>query len=171
MAMCPVHDDKSPSLHVSWRSGQRGGYTLLHCFGCQARAEDLVEPLGLTMVDLFDEPLPERDRAITHVGKSRQQRQAAQRRGRRGHLPATITQATSKPQLEIACRWVEIERYPYTDLQGRLVQEVIRQECTAEGDRHKKFTQKFVSHNGLKPADFFPVLYRAPQVADAIRAR
>lgn len=171
MAMCPVHDDKSPSLHVSWRGGQRGGYTLLHCFGCQARAEDLVEPLGLTMVDLFDEPLPERDRAITHVGKSRQQRQAAQRRGRRGHLPATITQATSKPRLEIACRWVEVERYPYTDLQGRLVQEVIRQECTAEGDRHKKFTQKFVSHNGLKPADFFPVLYRAPQVADAIRAR
>ena len=106
MAMCPVHDDKSPSLHVSWRSGQRGGYTLLHCFGCQARAEDLVEPLGLTMVDLFDEPLPERDRAITHVGKSRQQRQAAQRRGRRGHLPATITQASPKFACAFPGAWV-----------------------------------------------------------------
>src|SRR5664280_1605208 len=57
MAACPVHDDGTPSLSVRWVHGQRGGTVLLNCHGCGARAADLVEPLGLTMADLFDEPL------------------------------------------------------------------------------------------------------------------
>lgn len=172
MAACPVHAEKSGSLHVTWRSGQRGGYTLLHCFGCNARAEDLVEPLGLTMGDLFDEPLPERDRAFGRVGKSPQQRLSAQRRGRLGRLPALVVRADSAPEPEH--QWTEVDRYPYVDEHGRLVQEVIRQECTAEGEKHKNFPQVFVTAQGRrvksKPAGFYPVLYRAPQVRDAVAA-
>lgn len=159
-------------MHVTWRNGQQGGYTLLHCFGCNARAEDLVEPLGLTMGDLFDEPLPERHRSFTRVGKSPQQRLAAQRRGRLGRLPALVVRADSAPEPEH--QWVEVERYPYVDQQGRLVQEVIRQECTAEGVKHKNFPQVFVTAQGrrvkAKPPGFYPVLYRAPQVAAAVAA-
>ena len=54
MAGCPVHDERTPSLHITWRGGPRGGGVLLYCHGCQAQAEQIVEALGLTMSDLFD---------------------------------------------------------------------------------------------------------------------
>lgn len=48
-AICPAHDDRSPSLHV--RLGE-DGRALLHCFaGCPPEA--VVEKLGLSMADLF----------------------------------------------------------------------------------------------------------------------
>lgn len=172
MAQCPVHDEGTGSLHVTWQSGHRGGYVLLHCFGCQARAEDLVAPLGLTMADLFDEPLPERERAFSRVGKSPERRRAAQRRGRLGRLPALIVRAQTSGASEHEHSWVEVERYAYVDLRGEPVQEVIREECTVEG-RHKQFKQVFVTATGSrvkqKPQGFYPVLYRAPQVRDAVR--
>lgn len=171
MAQCPVHDEATGSLHITWHSGPRGGYVLLHCFGCQARAEDLVVPLGLTMADLFDEPLPERDRAFSRVSKSPERRRAAQRRGHLGRLPALIARAETPP--EHAHIWVEVERYPYVDLRGTPVQEVIREECTVDGGREKQFRQVFITSTGRrvkqKPQGFYPVLYRAPQVQAAIR--
>ncbi|WP_170963540.1 hypothetical protein [Cellulosimicrobium cellulans] len=175
MATCPVHDDGTPSLHVTWsRSAHSssGGAVLLYCHGCQARTEDIVEAIGLTMPDLFDEPLPSGVRGSIRVGKSPQSRRAAGRRGKLGPLPAPITQtATTKPSADH--EWVEVERYPYVDHQDLLIQEVIREECTAEGERHKQFRQLFVTREGRrvkrKPAEFYPVLYRAPQVAQAVR--
>ncbi len=174
MLGCPAHDEKTGSLHVTWQASNRGGFVLLHCFGCQARGEDLVTPLGLTLADLFDEPLPERDRAFGRVGKSPENRRAAKRRGHLGRLPAPIVKAARSGVPEPEHVWTEVERYPYVDLRGQLVQEVIREECTAEGDRHKQFTQVFVTSTGRtvrrKPQNFFPVLYRAPQVRAAIQA-
>lgn len=173
MAGCPMHDEKTPSMHVTWQSGQRGGYVLLHCFGCQGRAEDLVEALGLGLADLFDEPLPERDRSFGRVGKSPQRRKAAQRRGRLGRLPALIARHAPVESPAPVHTWVETERYSYVDLGGSLVQEVIREECTAEGSRHKQFRQVFITPDGRrlkrKPPGFHPVLYRAPLVRDAVR--
>lgn len=173
MASCPVHDDSTPSLHVTWRSGQRGGGVLLFCHGCRALGDQIVEAIGLTMADLFDEPLPERDRSIERVGKSPARRSAGQRRGKLGRLPALITPA-SEPAPDIRHTWMEVERYPYVDQDARLVQEVIREECAAEGVRHKQFRQLFVTHSGrrvgTKPEGFNPVLYRAPQIAAAVRA-
>jgi len=169
---CPVHDETTPSLNVTWRSGQRGGGVLLFCHGCHAQADQIVEALGLTMADLFDEPLPERDRSLGRVGKSPARRQAGQRRGKLGRLPAMIARVGAAHEDELEHQWVEVERYPYADRDGRLVQEVLREECTAEGARHKRFRQLFVTgtgrHVSRKPEGFYPVLYRAPQVADAV---
>ena len=172
MAGCPVHEDSTPSLHVTWRQGHRGGGVLLYCHGCQATGEQIVEAVGLSLADLFDEPLPERDRAFGRVGKSTTRRQAGQRRGRLGRLPALLTrQPTQAGGVEHV--WDEVERYPYVDKDGRLVQEVIREECDAEGQRHKQFRQLFITKDGRrvsrKPEGFYPVLYRAPHVAAAVR--
>jgi 5S rRNA maturation endonuclease (ribonuclease M5) len=52
---CPAHEDRSPSLSVA--RGDKGVILTCHA-GCPT--EDVVAALGLTMADLFDEPLPER---------------------------------------------------------------------------------------------------------------
>ena len=174
MAGCPVHDERTPSLHITWRGGPRGGGVLLYCHGCQAQAEQIVEALSLTMSDLFDEPLPERDRSLYRVGKSPSRRRAGQRRGKLGRLPSLLPKPPAAPVPAVEHHWVEIERYPYVDHEDRLVQEVIREECTAEGERHKQFRQLFVTRDGRrvkrKPEEFYPVIYRAPQVAAAVKA-
>ncbi|WP_226963954.1 hypothetical protein [Nostocoides sp. F2B08] len=126
------------------------------------------------MSDLFDEPLPERDRSLYRVGKSPARRRAGQRRGKLGKLPTLLPKPPAAATPEVDHQWVEIERYPYLDHEGRLVQEVLREECTAEGNRHKQFRQLFVTREGRrvrrKPEGFYPVLYRAPQVAAAVKA-
>lgn len=54
---CVAHEDRSPSLSVT--NGRQG--VLLNCHaGCTT--EDIVSALGLTMADLFDEPLEQRPR-------------------------------------------------------------------------------------------------------------
>jgi hypothetical protein len=53
IAKCPAHQDRSPSLTIRFEDD---GRILLHCFaGCSA--VDVVGALGLTMSDLFPEPL------------------------------------------------------------------------------------------------------------------
>ena len=50
MAKCPAHEDRSPSLSVSVADK-----VLIHCFaGCHAG--DVLEAVGLTFADLFDDP-------------------------------------------------------------------------------------------------------------------
>lgn len=54
VALCPSHQDNSPSLSI----GEGADRILLHCFAlCETR--DIVAALGLTMADLFfDSPTP-----------------------------------------------------------------------------------------------------------------
>lgn len=60
-ACCPAHDDRSPSMSIKETSE---GAILIHCFaGCSVA--DIVDSVGLTMVDLFPAPL---DRSV-HVIK------------------------------------------------------------------------------------------------------
>ena len=171
---CPVHEDKTPSLSVSWKVGPKGGTTVLHCHGCQAPAGDIAGALGLAMTDLFDEP-PQR----THdprdlVGRHARARQAGKRRGRRGPLPRRITSENSAVPDGQAPPWTAVETYAYVTVDGELVLEVTRQERTwPDGRRDKNFPQRF-HHDGqtssTKPAGFSPVLYRHPQVVAAIAA-
>jgi hypothetical protein len=52
-ARCPSHDDKTPSMTIR---AMDDGRLLIHCFaGCSAL--DIVESVGLSMTDLFPEPL------------------------------------------------------------------------------------------------------------------
>lgn len=54
-ACCPAHDDQHPSLSITPKEDR----ILLHCqTGCSPEA--VVEALGLTMADLFDEPLTDK---------------------------------------------------------------------------------------------------------------
>lgn len=53
IARCPAHEDRSPSLTIR---AEGDGRILLHCFaGCSAI--DVVSAIGLSMSDLFPEPL------------------------------------------------------------------------------------------------------------------
>ena len=168
---CPVHQERTPSLHATWvKGGQRGGFVLLHCFGCNALGQDIVEALGLSLSDLYDEPLPQQDR-VWERGRSTERRKSGQRRGHRGRLPALVPLPV---QAQPEHQWVEVTQYPYTDRHGTVVQYVIREECTAEGERHKQFKQAYLGVRGQlmrrRPEGFFPVLYRAPEVAAAVAA-
>jgi hypothetical protein len=56
---CVSHDDGAPSLSIGHRKDRKG--VVLYCHaGCAP--EDIVAALGLTMQDLFDEPLEKRER-------------------------------------------------------------------------------------------------------------
>jgi len=50
VACCPVHDDKSPSMGIKLTDE---GKILMHCFGCQAGAIEIIEAIGLSAEDLF----------------------------------------------------------------------------------------------------------------------
>lgn len=171
VASCPVHDDAHPSLHISWRVDQAKGFTLLHCHGCQAGGADVVAAIGLSLADLYDEPLPMRVRAFERVGRSPQQRRAGHRRGNLGRLPALIPVPGPLPAPEHEHSWTQVERYCYTDTLGEVVQRVIREQCQGGGG-HKRFRQEFTTRAGgwaqRKPSGFTSVLYRAPQVAAAV---
>ncbi|MBZ9638007.1 DUF3987 domain-containing protein [Streptomyces sp. PSKA30] len=54
---CPAHEDRSPSLTVGY--GEKGAVVKCHA-GCVT--EDVVAALGMTMADLFDEPLEKREK-------------------------------------------------------------------------------------------------------------
>lgn len=175
VALCPVHEDSSPSLSVSWKPGPTSGYTLVHCFGCSATAQDVVAALGMTLADLYDAP-PERTaeyRTSPRVGRSPQQRTAGARRGKLGRLPALLGTGATTPDVEHT--WAAVKTYPYTSAGGALVQEVVREECTScTTQAHKRFRQVFLTARGArvktKPEGFAPVLYRLPAVLAAVAA-
>ncbi|MDX5961757.1 telomere-binding protein [Rhodococcus opacus] len=171
-ARCPVHDDAHASLSVTWTDDGHGGKVLLHCHGCGASGKDLAGALGISLGDLFDVPLPSRP-AGKRVGRSPLQRIGGQRRGRLGALPKAIVQKSAAAEVEHT--WEQVEVYPYTDADGNLVQEVVREECTTcEFGRHKQFRQVFINALGRrvkqKPRGFARVLYRMQAVIAAVAA-
>lgn len=53
MALCPSHDDKSRSLKIT---RVVDGRTLIHCFA-QCETNNVLAAVGLSIDDLFDDPL------------------------------------------------------------------------------------------------------------------
>ena len=163
-------------MSVGWRpDGARdgGGLVLLHCHGCEATSLELAESLGLTPADLFDEPLQRREPSTTRSGRSVTQRKSGARRGKLGRLPAPITRRKADPADDVTHVWTQVDTYVYVDVHGAVVEEVIREECTACGDRHKQFRQEFARPGDgqrvrRKPDGFTPVLYRLPEVLAAV---
>jgi Toprim domain len=117
-ALCPAHQDRQPSLSVTYRQGR----VLLHCHaGCETDA--ILSALGRSAADLFDD-------------------KPAKRNGRR-----------------------EVAAYDYVDESRRLLFQAVRYEP-------KQFKQRRPDGNGgwiWNLDGTRRVLYRLPQVLDAIR--
>ncbi|MCW2690558.1 MAG: hypothetical protein JWR37_5448 [Mycobacterium sp.] len=158
MASCPLHDDTTPSLSITWKSVRRngsGGVVLLHCFSCNASAQSIAAAVGLRLSDLFDEPLSATAPNPTR-GTAR----------RRAPL-ATHARSTVPAQHH---GWRRVRVYTYTTADGRPVQQVIREECTCNGAAHKRFLQRYRMGREWvwrKPQGFQPVLYRAAALVAA----
>jgi hypothetical protein len=162
-ALCPVHGDANPSLSV--RYDPRAGKIALHCFGCEAPVSDITAPLGLTVSDLFDAPLPADRRTQNRTP-----------RPRRPALPPRLTReelATPAPDLTGA-KWERVKAYEYVDVDGVVQQRVHREETVVDGVRHKRFTQSYRGANGRfvkrKPEGFAPLLYNLRAVTEAVTA-
>lgn len=70
VAKCSAHADRSPSLAIKLG---RNGRTLIHCFaGCEPL--DILEAVGLTLDDLFAEPL-QHNRPLTSEQEQRRAKQ------------------------------------------------------------------------------------------------
>ena len=156
MASCPLHDDANPSLSVTWkpRPQRGGGAVLLHCFSCQATADDITAALGLSLADLFDEPADPNTARAPRPPRLR----------RRPAGPARARTPEKKHP------WKQVRVYTYTTAAGAAVLQVIRQECRCDGSLHKRFLQRYRQGrqwNWKKPEGFTPLLYRARQLAAA----
>jgi len=49
LALCPCHNEKTPSLAIS----DDNGTVLMHCFGCGANAVEVAERIGVDLSELF----------------------------------------------------------------------------------------------------------------------
>lgn len=165
MFQCPVHSERTPSAHATWRPRPgEAGYTMVYCHGCHARGEEIAAALGLSLSELFDEPLPPRPST-----PARRRRPSS----RLGKLPPPVIPRHTDPAP--VHTWVDVEQYTYHDDDGSVVQYVLRQECHCTGTKHKNFPQRYPSPQGRlldkAPTGFVPVLYRLPQVLQAIAAK
>ena len=70
LACCPAHDDSSPSLNVD--QGEKGA--LLQCRSGGCSTESIVEALGLTRAQLFDEQKGERQEETKSKPKAREEK-------------------------------------------------------------------------------------------------
>ena len=156
---CPAHDDHSPSLTVDWKPNP--GRVLVCCqTGCAP--DDVAAALGMTLADFYDEPLRRGD---------------GRRSPDRGRRPKPAKKAAPKKKQPKECdhtfRMTGIE-YPYTDEQGTLLFEVVRQACTSCGKKNfpirrphetiaNKWIWKWPDASASRP------LYRLPDVLDAVR--
>ncbi len=166
MALCPVHGDTHPSLSVKYDRGREA--VLLHCFTCEARFDDILATIGLSPMDAFDAPLPERAK-----DEQRSRRPAAKPRPPREKLPARML-ATDAVEIPNEVKWEKVTTYPYFNEDGTLVEEVIREHAVINGVVHKRFRQRFRSANGRmvnnKPDGFQAVLFHHAEVLSAIEA-
>lgn len=69
---CPAHDDDDPSLGVKHENGK----VLLHCHSGGCTPEAIVAAIGLTMSDLFDEPLKRESKRSKQNGSVKAKRVA-----------------------------------------------------------------------------------------------
>ncbi|WP_404500486.1 hypothetical protein [Arthrobacter sp. GAS37] len=149
---------------MTWKPDDEG-FTLLHCFGCHAPQRDLAEALGLSLSDLFDNPKP-------YTPDSARILQRKKQRGPR--LSPLPPRRSLPPGLDLSrLNWTETAVYPYTDADGTVVQQVVREEAhDGNGRRHKQISQRYIKPTGgvvkRKPAGFTPTLYCLPDMLQAI---
>lgn len=162
---CPAHDDRTPSCEIRYDAAK--GKTRVWCYSCNDD-EAVLHAAGLRVADLFDAPLDPAGRS------SRRQRSTngiVSRAPEFSHTGSPEPQRTpvapsdDEPSMAWVCDYV------YTDAAGAKVGKVQRYDLTLHGSRvGKTFRQKRFDPDTRRwrNGHFDPVLYRAPQVADAI---
>lgn len=140
MWQCPAHDDGRPSLRVTRKEDR----VLLHCLaGCDSR--EVVDALGLSMLDLFVSPATERKLAPKKPARV---------------VPLTRPVSDSESPARV------VERYPYVDEHGALLAEKERLDP-------KSFRWRVPDGRGgwtYKLGDTRRVIYRLPEVIAAVTA-
>lgn len=194
----PAHEDRNPSMQVTWVRTEHGGRTLLRCYACGTSAieqEEWAGFLGLEYDDLFDDRRWTLHNRHPKGRRSREYKSPGARRtgatySRLGKLPARIAgkvhellgQPAPPAEQDEDCShtWVGVEDYEYVDEQGTLVQVVHRQRCSRTGCGAKNFPSRWPDPAGgwferKKDAtqagvSTDPVLYRLPDVLAAAAA-
>lgn len=163
-AQCPLHEDRKPSLSIDWLS-DRGGITKLHCHSCQASERDLLEAVGLTLVDRFDQPLPPRN---THR-LAPPRRTVAPQGNRLGPLPKRVTTDPEQATPEAGAKHLA-RTYDYVDEHGDLLYEVLRYQWRTPAGTDKTFEQRRPDGRGgwVAKTGERKVLRHLPAVAQAI---
>lgn len=103
-ARCPAHDDHDPSLsvqHIEPKGGQAGGRAWVRCYtGCDEL--QVLAVLGLTLADLYDDPIPTGARRAVHeypyIGAAGRLVGVVQRREPKTFRPLTIQGAQWREQ-------------------------------------------------------------------------
>lgn len=142
-ALCPVHDDSTPSLTIGWGS-RTTGVALCCQKGCDNAA--ILEAAGLTFRDLFPD-----DDAFGRVGAPRPPVRPPPAKG--------ASSAKPKPKLGPL-----VATYPYVDEAGETLYEVVRY-----AEPEKTFRQRRPDGNGgweWKVGDVRRVPYRLPQLRE-----
>lgn len=183
--VAPGHDDRNPSLHASWRETEFGGRVVLYCPACGhgVTQEDWAGYLGLDYDALFDDlrwSLHNRNDNRASFAE----RQTAKTHGKLGPLPKRIaaqldelleraptenTGEQNADEEEHEHHFVVVTTYTYADADGRELQRVKRMRCDSCGE--KTFWQSYRSGASWvrkQPADYQPLLYRYPQILEAI---
>lgn len=162
-ALCPVHGDTHRSLSVDYDRHREA--VLLNCFTCKADVREICASIGLQVKDLFDKPLPEREHG-------QQRPKAKPRFAAAPKLPRRITGQDIPVDDLKGAKWERVTTYPYFDADGTLVEEVVREQAIVNGEVKKRFKQRFLGPSGRmvskKPEGFTPVLYRHPEVLQAV---
>lgn len=164
LARCPAHDDKQASLCV--REGEKG--ILLKCqAGCSA--DDICRRLGIEIRELFKETSGSMSRRSAQRPVQKTEADTAP--------PVKVTEIKIYGSYEAAFGYIGriVKAYPYTDTTGKLLFSVVR---ILPPDGKKTFRQcRPAEHNtnGWPIVTGVPIevrkniIYRLPQVADAIR--
>ncbi|WP_051194045.1 toprim domain-containing protein [Nocardia jiangxiensis] len=158
--LCPAHDDNQPSAAIKYDPDQHR--TVVRCFaGCPDTL--VLESLGLSVGDLFDNPV---SGTRPHASPLRD----GQLRPRRN---SSLTTQRKRRSLGKQIGWpVEVAQYVYHDIEGRRIGRVIRTSTEHERGKAKGFyLRRFESLTDTWPLGAFaPVLYRLPQIANALGA-
>ncbi|NQE90845.1 toprim domain-containing protein [Nocardia terpenica] len=153
--LCPAHDDNQASAAIKYDAHQHK--TIVRCFaGCPDTA--VLDSLGLTVGDLFDEPASDNQRHRVPI--SRDHRSQASPAGRR-----------KRRSLGKQLGWpIDVAHYVYRDIHGVRIGRVIRTRTEFEhGSKKGFYLRRYEPSTGTWPLGAFePVLYRLPQVSTAI---
>lgn len=164
MTTCPVHDDRKPSVSITYLPQQ--SKTRVKCFACGDDNTAILDAWNLTVADLYDEPRSDSSR------DSKPAKKAPKRAPQRTTKPLQAKKSDAKPTTKLGPL---VASYEYRRLDGSkagLVQRYDELDVESGERIGKSFRQKRfdVDSRRWKPGGFEPLLYRLPQVASAVEA-